>query len=78
MRQEFSSSGNLAQIVIFCPIKTIFKPFNNNKNNQNMETKKYYEAPETTLVDFQAEGILCGSQGTGSVIPHEYGDWEWE
>lgn len=43
-----------------------------------METKKYYEAPETTLVDFQAEGILCGSQGTGSVIPHEYGDWEWE
>ena len=47
--------------MIFCPIKTIFKPFNNNKNNQNMETKKYYEAPETTLVDFQAEGILCAS-----------------
>ena len=77
MRQEFSSLGeSCANRNFFCLNKTIFKPFNNNKNNQNMETKKYYEAPETTLVDVQAEGILCES-GTGSVIPHEYGDWEW-
>ena len=34
-----------------------------------METKKYYEAPETTLVDFQAEGILCASTG----YTEEYG-----
>ena len=44
-----------------------------------METKKYYEAPETTLVDFQAEGILCGSNRSGSYEPWGTGNpVEWD
>ena len=45
-----------------------------------MEKAKYYETPETTLVEIKAEGLLCGSTTTSglSVEKWEDGEFDWE
>ena len=42
-----------------------------------METNKHYEAPESILVEFKSEGVLCES-GFGTINPNKTGDYSWD